>query len=86
MLQALQNFSNLVGHRAVDLVENQLGIAQDGVQRGAQFVAHVGQKFGFVLVGPCQFTALGFDFAEQAGIVDRDHGLGRKGLEQLDHR
>ena len=25
----------------------QLGIAQDGVQRGAQFVAHAGQKFAF---------------------------------------
>ena len=37
--------------RAVDLARHQLGKSDDGIERRAQFVAHIGEEFGFRLVG-----------------------------------
>ena len=37
----------LVGHLPVNGVEQQFGIADDGVNGGAEFVADVGEEFGF---------------------------------------
>ena len=36
-----------VGHRAVNTVEEQFGVTDDGVDRRAKFVAAVGKKLGF---------------------------------------
>ncbi len=51
LVQALQNLLNLLGHIAVNSVQDQFRVAQDGVQWGSEFVAHVGEELGFVLVG-----------------------------------
>ena len=50
---------HLLGAQVAGLVVGQqLGQDECGVQRRAQFVAHIGQKFAFVLAGQSQFAGL----------------------------
>ena len=48
-LHALEHPARLLRHLAVDAVEDQLGVAEDGVERRAQLVAHVGEELRLVL-------------------------------------
>ena len=43
-LQAFEHLAHLVRRLAIDVVEDEFGVAEDGVERGAQLVAHVGQE------------------------------------------
>ena len=61
-----------------------LGEADDGVQRRAQLVRHVGEELGLVLVGGLELAALVLDLVEQAHVLDRDHRLVGEGLQQRD--
>ena len=45
----LQHAAHLFRRVAVDIVEDQLGVAENGVERGAQLVAHVGEELRLVL-------------------------------------
>ena len=63
---------------AVDAVGQQLGIAEDRVQRRAQFVAHIGEELRFVLAGLGELLALLGDLAEQARVLDRQDRLRRR--------
>ena len=63
-LQALEHLAHLVRCLAVDVVENELGIAEDGVERGAQLVAHVGQELRLVLARDLKLAALLVDLGE----------------------
>jgi hypothetical protein len=47
--------------------------AQDGVERGAQLVAHVSEELRFVLARLRELAALLPDLAEQARVLDRQH-------------
>ena len=69
---------------AVDVVSDQLGVAEDGIKRRAQLVAHVGQKLRLVLARFCKLPALVMDFVEQPHVLDRDHRLVGEGGDQLD--
>ena len=71
-------------HVAVESVGHHLGVADDGVERRAQLVAHVGQELRLVLARHLELAALLLDLGEQAHILDGDDGLGGEGLEQLD--
>ena len=51
-------FHLFVRQIAVRIVGQKLGQDQQRVERGAQFVAHIGQKIGFVLARLFQFTRL----------------------------
>src|SRR4029077_14230047 len=62
----------------------QFGIAQDGVQRRAQLVAHVGDELGFVLTRNRKLSALLIDFTEQLRILHREDRLIGKGLHEID--
>ena len=42
---------------------------QDGVQRGAQFVADVGQELGLVAIGTFQFLGMGAGAAQVLGVI-----------------
>src|SRR6266566_4675640 len=83
-LQALQHGPHLVGGLAVNAVEHQFGITEDGIQRRAELVAHVGEEFRFALARDFEFPAFLLDLAEQPCVLDRQHGLIGKGLQQLD--
>jgi hypothetical protein len=41
-LQALQHLPHLVRRLAIDIIEDKLRIAEDGIERRPQLVAHVG--------------------------------------------
>jgi hypothetical protein len=57
--------------------------ADDGVERRAQFMAHIGEELRLVLARLGKLPALVLDFIEQAHILDGDHGLVGKGRQQL---
>ena len=66
------------------LVTHHLGEPDDGVERRAQLVAHAGEELRLVLACRCELATLLLDLREQARILDRQHRLGGKGLEQVD--
>ena len=83
-LDALERDPRLVRRLAVDVVENELGVAEDGVERRAQLVAHIGEELRLVLARDLELPALLVDLAEQARVLDRQHRLGGEGLQQVD--
>ena len=72
-----------LGSLAIDAVEDELGVAEDGVQRRAQLVAHVGEELRLVLARDLELPALFLDLAEQARVLDRQHRLRGEGLQQI---
>src|SRR5262249_61113906 len=75
------------GFRALRLVEallHQLGIAEDGGERGSQLMAHVGDELRLVLAGDRELAALFGDLIEEARILQRYCRLVGKGLHQVD--
>ncbi len=83
-LQALQHGPHLVRGLAIDAVEHQFGVAENGVERRAQLVAHVGEELGFVFARLRKLTAFLLDFAEQPRVLDRQHRLVGKRFEKVD--
>ena len=63
---------------------DQLGVAEDGVERRAQLVAHVGEELRLVLARLGELAALVLDFVEQPHVLDGDHRLVGEGGDQLD--
>ena len=53
------------------LLLQDFGEADDGVERGAQLMGHVGEEFRLVAVGGFDLAALILDLAEQPGVLDR---------------
>src|SRR5215469_4727947 len=43
-LKAFEYAQHLFGRLAVSAIRHQFGVAQDGVERGAQLVAHIGEE------------------------------------------
>ena len=66
------------------ILPQHLGDADDGVERRAQLVAHVGEELRLVLARLCELAALVLDFVEQPHVLDRDHRLVGEGRDQLD--
>jgi putative ABC transport system substrate-binding protein len=73
-LDAPQHTLRLVREIAVDAVGHQLGVAEHGIERRAQLVAHIGEELRLVLAGERELAALLLDLAEQPRVLDR-HGL-----------
>ena len=84
-VHALQGIPDLLGDLAIDVVQDEFRIAQDRVQRRAQLVAHVGEELGLVLAGDLELAALLLDLLELPSVLDRQHGLGREGPQEIDH-
>src|SRR3984893_13639691 len=85
VLDALEHAARPLRQLAVNAVDQQLGIAEDRVQRGSELVAHIGEELRFVLAGKRQLLALVGDLAEEPRVLDRQYRLAGEGLHQL-HR
>src|SRR5450755_1524627 len=72
----------LVVQFAEQPLEQDFGKTNNGVERRAQFVRHVGQELGLVLVGSLELPALVLNLMEQTRVLNSDHRLLRKCLEQ----
>src|SRR5262245_35841176 len=83
-LKALEDAQHFLGWLTVSAVRHQFGVTQDGVERGAQLVAHIGEELRFVLTCHFKLSALVLDFIEQPHVLDRDRGLVGKRGDQLD--
>jgi hypothetical protein len=55
--------------------DHHLGEPDDGVERGAQLVAHAGEELRLVLARHFQLAAFVLDFVEQPDVLDGDDGL-----------
>ena len=82
-LYALQNFLNILWYIAVDLIKDQLGIAQNGVEGGSEFVAHVGEEVGLVFAGDLELAPLCLELAEKPCVLDCQGRLGGERLEEV---
>ena len=83
-LHALERLGEAGELRAFGLLAQHLGQANDGVKRRAQLMAHIREELRLMLACNLELAALLLDLAEQARVLDREHGLGRKGLQKID--
>ena len=65
-------------------VRHQFGIAENGIERRAQLVAHIGQELGLVLARFLKLSALVLNLVEQPRILNGQRRLRRKGLDEID--
>src|SRR6266516_5447548 len=82
-LQSLQYGPHLHGRFAINAVEDEFSVAEDGVERRAQLVAHVGEELRFVLARYFELTALLLDLVEQSSVLDCQYRVGRERLQKL---
>ena len=66
------------------ILPQHLGDADDGVERGAQLVAHIGKELRLVLACLRELAALVLDFLEQPHVLHGDPRLVSEGHYQLD--
>ena len=66
LLYALEHVADFLGHLAVDPVDDQLRVAENGVERRAQLVAHVGEELRLVLARDLQARGSSARFPETA--------------------
>ena len=83
-LKSFEYSKHLLGRLTIIAVRHQFGIAQDGVKRRAQLMAHIGQELRLVLACLFELSALLLDFVEQADILNGDCGLVGECRDQLD--
>ena len=65
------------------ILAQHLAHPDDGVERRAQLVAHVGEELRLVLARLCKLPALLLDFLEQAHVLDCNHCLVGESSNQL---
>jgi hypothetical protein len=81
-VHALQWLLRLFCSEARRVFDHHLGQPDDGVEGGAQLMAHAGDKLRFVLAHFRQLPILVLDFVEQAHIFYRNRRLVGKSLDQ----
>ena len=59
-------------------------VANDGIERRPQLVAHIGEKLRFVLPRHFELPAFILDFTEQPGVLNRHRRLRRECLDEVD--
>src|SRR5438552_5669729 len=78
----------VLGLLGIELAEHPLDEdvreADDRVQRRAQLVRHVREELGLVPVRDLELRRLLLDLLDQAHVLDRDRGLPRERLDELD--
>jgi hypothetical protein len=67
----------------LDILPQHLADADDGIERRAQLMAHIGEELRFVLTCIGELAAFFLNFVEQAHVLNRDSGLVGKGHYQL---
>src|SRR5262249_19186970 len=83
-LKAFEYAKHLLGRLAVSTVCHQFGVTEDGVERRAQFVAHIGEELRLVLARLFKLPALVPDLVEQPRVLNGECRLRRKGLDNVD--
>ena len=82
-----ENVVGVLGLFLVQLAEQSLTQdfreADDGIERRAQLMRHVGEELRLVPVGGFDLPALVLDLTEQPGVLDRQDGLRGKGLQKI---
>ena len=68
----------LLGAEVGGVLLEHLAVADDGVERRAQLVRHVGQELGLVAVGDLELAALVPDLPEQPRVLDGQRRLARR--------
>src|SRR5262249_53906762 len=81
---ALQRLLRFLCAEARRVFDHHLGQADDGIERGAQLMAHAGYELRLVLARHLQLAALVLDFVEQPHVLDRDRRLVSESRYQLD--
>jgi hypothetical protein len=66
------------------ILPQHLGDADDGIERGSQLMAHVGEELRFVLTRFGKLPALLLDLVEEPCILDRQDRLRAEGLQEID--
>jgi hypothetical protein len=66
------------------MLRHHFGKSDDGIERGAQLMAHAREELRLVLARQFELAALLLDFAEQARILDRQHRLIGERFEKFD--
>src|SRR6516165_10295791 len=82
-LKPFKHAEHFLGWLPVSAVGHQFGITQDGVERRAQLVAHIGEKLRLVLARLFELPALILDFIEQPDVLYGDHSLVGERFNQL---
>jgi hypothetical protein len=86
-LDAFEDLPDALADVAVDVVQEQLRVAEDRVERGAELVTHVGEELGLVPAGDLELAALGLDLAEEPRVLEGQRRLrGERGQERDDWR
>ena len=80
----LGEFLLLLVHRAGHSGEHHFREADDGVERRAQLMRHVGQELALVAARGLELRALDLDLAEEPRILDGQRRLRGEGLEEAD--
>ena len=81
---AREHIHRFLRQRAVKAFLDELGITEDGGERGPQLMAHVGDELRLVLAGDFKLAALLGDLLEQAGVLEGYCRLFGKGLHEAD--
>src|SRR5436190_8634949 len=84
-LHAIKDATRLVRHLTINAVKNQLSVSKNGIERRAQLMTHIGEELRLVPAGLFKLSALVLELVKQPRILDGQHGLRGKGLQQL-HR
>src|SRR6266852_1335124 len=88
MPPGLENVLQILRLLVIDVTEHlfreDFREPDDGIERRAQLMGHIGQKFGLVLTRGFELTALVRDLVEEPRILNGQRGLGAEGPEQFD--
>ncbi len=85
LIDALVDIFNLLRQLAVDVHQQHARVAQHGIHRRSQLMAHARQELRLVLARQLQLLPFLLDLAEQPRVVDRQSGLRRESLQQIHH-
>src|SRR6516164_1175818 len=83
-LKSFEYSKHLLGRLTISAVRHQFGVAEDGVERRAQLMAHIGKELRLVLARFFKLAALVLDFIEQANVLDGYARLVGEGGGQVD--
>src|SRR6516225_8692304 len=83
-LKAFEYAKHLLRWLAVSAVRHQFGVTENGVERGAQLVAHIGEELRLVLARLFKLPTLVLNFIEQSHVLDGYARLVGEGRHQID--
>src|SRR5262249_30756341 len=79
-----QRVQGFLAEGLVETLLHELGVTENGSERGSKLVAHVGDELRFVLAGDLKLAALPSDLLGKTCILQCNRRLVGKGLHQAD--